>query len=123
MPSSRSLGIGTRWVDLRQLRAGDVIAFVQRQTQRLQPPALKCVVNAMRSFLRYAQYRGEVTTALAAAVPIVAAWTTTPAVPKAISPDHAQRAIDSCDLSTGSACAIAPCCGSWLVWGFALTRS
>ena len=38
--------------------------------------------------------------ALAAAVPAVAAWTTTPALPKAISPEHAQRAIDSCDLST-----------------------
>ncbi len=39
-------------VDLRALRTGDAIAFVQRQTQCLQPPALKCVVNAMRSFLR-----------------------------------------------------------------------
>ena len=54
----------------------------------------------MRSFLRYAQYRGEVASSLVAAVPIVAAWTTTPAVPKAISPEHAQRAIDSCDLNT-----------------------
>src|SRR5258708_6505004 len=71
-------------VDLRALCAGDMIAFVQRQTQRLQPPALKCIVNAMRSFLRYAQYRGEGTTALAAAVPLVAAWTTTPSLPKAI---------------------------------------
>jgi site-specific recombinase XerD len=53
----------------------------------------------MRSFLRYAQYRGEVDTRLVAAVPIVAAWTTTPPVPKAISPEHAQRAIDSCDPS------------------------
>ena len=88
-------------VDLSALRADDAIAFVQRQTGRLQPPALKCVVNAMRSFLRYAQYRGEVTITLAAAVPIVAAWTTTPALPKAISPENAQRAIDSCDLSTG----------------------
>jgi site-specific recombinase XerD len=87
--------------DLRSLCAGDVIAFVQRQTQCLQPPALKCVVNALRSFLRYAQYRGEAISSLAAAVPAVAAWTTTPAVPKAISPEHAQRAIDSCDLSTG----------------------
>ena len=33
-------------VDLRALRAGDVIAFVQRQTKCLQPPALKCVVTA-----------------------------------------------------------------------------
>ncbi len=89
-------------VDLRALRTGDAIAFVQRQTQCLQPPALKCVVNAMRSFLRYAQYRGEVATALAAAVPIVAAWATTPALPKAISPEHAQGAIDSCNLSTGA---------------------
>jgi len=46
-------------------------------------------------------YRGEVAPALAAAVPIVAAWTTTPALSKAISPEHAQRAIDNCDLSSG----------------------
>jgi site-specific recombinase XerD len=86
--------------DLGALCAGDVIAFVQRQTKFMQPPALKCIATALRSFLRYAQYRGEVTTALATAVPIAAAWTTTPAVPKAISPEHAQRAIDSCDLNT-----------------------
>jgi integrase/recombinase XerD len=92
---------GNGAIDLRALRADDVIAFVQRQTQRLQPPALKCVVNALRSFLRYAQYRGDVTITLAAAVPAVAAWATTPALPKAISPEHAQRAIDSCNLSTG----------------------
>jgi site-specific recombinase XerD len=88
-------------VDLRALCAGDMIAFVRRRAKCLQPPAIKCVVTAIRSFLRYAQYRGEVAPALAAAVPIVAAWTTTPAVPKAISPEHAQRAIDSCDLGMG----------------------
>jgi len=93
---------GNGAVDLRALRANDGIAFVQRQARRLHPPALKCVVNALRSFLRYAQYRGEVATALAAAVPAVAAWATTPALPKAISPEHAQRAIDSCNLSTGA---------------------
>jgi integrase/recombinase XerD len=87
-------------VDLRALRAGDVIAFVQRRTKFLQPAGLKAIVTGLRSFLRYAQYRGDVSTSLAAAVPIAAAWTTTPAVPKAISPDHAQRAIDSCDLGT-----------------------
>jgi site-specific recombinase XerD len=86
-------------VDLRTLGAGDMIAFMQRRAKCLQPPALKCVATAMRSFLRYAQYRGDVSTALAAAVPTVAAWTTTPAVPKAISPEHAQRAINSCDLN------------------------
>jgi site-specific recombinase XerD len=87
-------------VDLRTLCAGDMIAFMQRRAKSLQPPALKCVATGMRSFLRYAQYRGEVDTALAAAVPSVAAWTTTPAVPKAISAEHARRAIDSWDLDT-----------------------
>jgi integrase/recombinase XerD len=91
---------GTGEVDLRVLRPIDAIEFVQRQTKRMQPPALKCVVNAMRSFLRYAQYRGEVAPELIAAVPAVATWTTTPPLPRAISPEHAQRAIDSCDLRT-----------------------
>jgi integrase/recombinase XerD len=87
-------------VDLRKLCAADVIAFVQRQIKHLQPPALKCVANAMRSFLRYAQYRGEVPPGLVAAVPAVASWVTTPSLPKAISPEHAKRAIESCDLDT-----------------------
>jgi hypothetical protein len=37
-----------------------------------------------------AQYRGEVATALAAAVPMAAARATTPTVPKAISPPNEQ---------------------------------
>jgi integrase/recombinase XerD len=92
---------GRGGVDLRLLRAGDAIAFVKRESQRLQPPALKCVANALRSFLRYGQFRGEVPAALTAAVPSVSAWSTTPALPKAISPEHAHRAIDSCDLNSG----------------------
>ena len=87
-------------VDLRAARASDVIEFVRRQAERLRPPAAKCVVNAMRSFLRYAQFRGEAARELVAAVPAVAAWATTPQLPKAIAPEHAQRAIDSCDLHT-----------------------
>lgn len=91
-------GRGT--VDLRLLQASDAIAFIKSRSQRLKPAALKSVVNALRSFLRYAQFRGEAPAALAAAVPAVAAWSTTPVLPKAISPEHAQRAIDSCDLHT-----------------------
>jgi site-specific recombinase XerD len=87
-------------VDLRALRAFEIIEFVQRQGRRMQAPALKCVVTGMRSFLRYAQYCGQVSPELVAAVPAVASWATTPRLPKAISPEHAQRAIDSCDLST-----------------------
>ncbi len=93
---------GRAAVDLSTIGAVDVIGFVQRQAKRLQPPAVKCVVNGLRSFLRYAQYRGDVAPELVAAVPAVAGWACTPAVPKAIAPEHAQRAIDSCDLTTAS---------------------
>jgi hypothetical protein len=66
----------------------------------------------MRSFLRYAQYRGEVATALAAAVPIVAAWATAPALPKAYHPSMLSVRSTVVTSVRGSACAIAPCCCS-----------
>lgn len=92
--------LGTSAVDLRRVGVTDIIDFVRCGASHLQPPALKCVVNAMRSFLRYGQYRGDVDCAVVAAVPAVATWTTTPSLPRAISAEHAQRAIDSCDLDT-----------------------
>lgn len=87
-------------VDLRTLCAVDAIDFIQRQAKRMRPPALKCVVNALRSFLRYLQYCGESAPKLVAAAPSVATWATTPPLPRAISPEHAQLAIDSCDRRT-----------------------
>ena len=87
-------------VCLLDLRPRDAIAFVRRESKRMAPPAVKGVANALRSFLRFVEFRGEAPTGLAAAVPSVATWTTTPPIPKAIDAEHAQRAIDSCDRST-----------------------
>ncbi|KVM61574.1 hypothetical protein WJ60_03795 [Burkholderia ubonensis] len=84
-------------IDLSALCAGDIINFVQRQPRRPRPHALKQVVSALRAFLRWGQYRGEVDAALISAVPAVASWSTTPPLPRAISAEHARRAIDSCD--------------------------
>lgn len=92
----------SRQIDLGALRARDVIEFVQRQSKRMQPCSMKNVVVALRSFLHYAQYRGEINAKLVASVPSVAAWSTTPQLPKAISSEHAQRAIDSCDAGTAA---------------------
>lgn len=87
-------------IDMRAVVATDIIDFICGQVAHLRPPGLKCVVTAMRSFLRYGQYLGDVAGELVAAVPAVATWATTPALPRAISPEHAQRAIDSCDVGT-----------------------
>lgn len=91
---------GKRPVDFTALRAVDVIDFVQRQAARMAPRALKLVITALRAFFRYAQYRGEVGPHLIAAVPAVAAWSTTPSLPRAITADHAGRAIESCNPHT-----------------------
>ncbi len=91
---------GDASVDLSSVCPIDVIEFVRVQSDRLTPPATKCVVNGLRSFLRYAQFRGDVAKEIVAAVPSVATWTTTPKLLKAIAPEHAQRAIASCDLKT-----------------------
>ena len=91
---------GQAEVCLHDLHPSDSIAFVRQESKRMAPPAVKGVANALRSFLRFGEFRGEVPAGLAAGVPSVATWTTTPPIPKAIAAEHAQRAIDSCDRST-----------------------
>lgn len=91
---------GQQDVCLRDLRPGDSIAFVRQESARIAPPAVKGVAKALRSFLRFGEFCGDVSAGLAAGVPSVATWTTTPPIPKAIAAEHAQRAIDSCDRST-----------------------
>lgn len=91
---------GQAEVCLHDLRPSDSIAFIRQESKRMAPPAVKGVANALRSFLRFCEFRGEVSAGLAAGVPSVAAWTTTPPIPKAIAADHAQCAIDSCNQLT-----------------------
>lgn len=91
---------GRERIDLGALRAMDIIGFVQRQPKRARPHALKHLVTALRAFLRWGQYRGEIDAALIHSVPTVASWSTTPPLPRAISTDHARGAIDSCDPGT-----------------------
>lgn len=86
-------------VTLAHLCADDVVRFVQRQVPRLHLKRAKLMTTALRSFLRYARYRGEVTLDLAAAVPIVANWSMT-SIPRAISVDHVRQLLASIDRHT-----------------------
>lgn len=87
-------------VDLGALHAIDIIDFMQRQPRRTKPHRLKHVAAALRAFLRWGQYLGEIDAALIHSVPTVACWSTTPPLPRAISADHARGAIESCDPGT-----------------------
>ncbi len=86
-------------VSLSHLCSGDVVRFVQRQAPRLHLKRAKLLTSALRAFLRYVRYRGEVTLDLAAAVPVVANWSM-PSIPRAIASDHVRQLLASIDRRT-----------------------
>ena len=90
---------GTRPVKLACLKAGDIVRFVQRQAPHLHLKRAKLLTTALRSFLRYARYRGEVALDLAAAVPIVANWSM-PSIPRAIGAKQVRQLLASIDRRT-----------------------
>src|SRR5580700_3443750 len=86
-------------VALSRLCASDVVRFVQRQAPRLHMKRAKLMTTALRSFLNYGRYLGEVSLDLAAAVPIVANWSMT-SIPRAISAEHVRQLLASIDRRT-----------------------
>src|SRR5262249_47512374 len=86
-------------VTLSRLCARDVVRFVQRQAQRLRIKRAKLLTSALRSFLQYARYRGDVKLDLSAAVPTVANWSMS-SIPRAISADQVCRLLASIDRHT-----------------------
>lgn len=81
-------------VNLSRLRAVDVVSFVQFRAPRLHLRRAKLMTTALRSFLRYARYRGDVTLDLAAAVPVVANWSMQ-SIPRAISAEQTRQLLAS----------------------------
>ncbi|MCM2446243.1 tyrosine-type recombinase/integrase [Rahnella sp. CG8] len=91
---------GTDLVELSILSAKDIISFVRAKAPHIRPRTLKQVISGLRAFLRYAAYRGEISSSLVSAVPAVASWSTKPSLPRAIDPSHASALINSCNLNT-----------------------
>jgi site-specific recombinase XerD len=87
---------GSGQVRLKDLRAIDVIRFVQNQARHLQPKRAHLLTVAMRSLLRYARYQGDIKLDLASAVPRVALGTVG-LVPRAISRQHIDAVLAHCD--------------------------
>ncbi|HEY6369611.1 MAG TPA: site-specific integrase [Candidatus Sulfotelmatobacter sp.] len=86
-------------VTLSRLGAGDVVRFVQRQALRLHRKRAKLMTAALRSFLHYVRYRGDITLDLAPAVPVVANWSMT-SIPRAIAADQVRKLLASIDRRT-----------------------
>ena len=86
-------------VKLSRLGARDIVRFVQRQARQLHLKRAKLLTSALRSFLHYARYRGEIRLDLATVVPCVANWSM-PAIPRGIALDQVCRLLSQIDRST-----------------------
>lgn len=90
---------GPHWA---RLTGAEVLGFFRRCARRRSPQYLQRLRTALRSFLRYLQYRGEIHNDLSSCIPGVTRWRLTN-LPKYLSPDQVQRVFDGCDrdITTG----------------------
>lgn len=90
---------GTRVLRLSCLTAADVVRFVRHQAPRLIRKRAKLMTCALRSFLNYVRFCGEIDADLAAAVPTVPNWSMT-SIPRAISAQQVRELLTSIDRRT-----------------------
>jgi integrase/recombinase XerD len=90
---------GSAAIRLSRLSAREVVGFVRRQAPRQHLNTAKLLTAALRSFLKYARYRGYIRLDLTGAVPTVANWSMT-SIPRGIAPDQIRRLLAQIDRST-----------------------
>src|SRR5215831_2046138 len=86
-------------VDLSLLCASDVTRFVRRHAGIIQSRRVQLLTTALRSFLRFARYRGDIEKDLAACIPAVANWKQS-TIPRALPPDQVEQVLKSVDRKT-----------------------
>ena len=90
-------GIGR--AELRSLGTSQITAFVRRHAPRGGLGLAAQMVTGLRSFFRFAQLRGLITSDLAAAVPAVPTWQGS-GPPKHLSREQVQRVLGACERTT-----------------------
>ena len=90
---------GAGSVSLSQLCAADVTGFVRRRAGAIRSKRVQLMTTALRSFLRFARYRGDIEKDLAACIPAVANWKQS-TLPRALPPDQVEQALNSVDRKT-----------------------
>jgi site-specific recombinase XerD len=90
---------GTGLVDLSRLCAADITRFVRRRASTIQSKRVQLMTTALRSFLRFARYRGDIEKDLAACIPAVANWKQS-TLPRALPPDQVEQVLNSVDRKT-----------------------
>jgi integrase/recombinase XerD len=86
-------------LDLWQLTAGDVTAFVVGRCRSQARGSAKLTVTALRSLLGFLHVEGDIACSLVGAVPSAASWRLS-GLPRALEPDQVQQLLGSCDLES-----------------------
>lgn len=88
---------GAGAVRLGELSAADIVRFVQVEAARLHhSKRAKVMTSALRSFLQYERYRGEIGADLHSCVPTVANWSMA-GIPRSISTSQVKSLLAACD--------------------------
>ncbi|MBA3807607.1 MAG: tyrosine-type recombinase/integrase [Solirubrobacterales bacterium] len=92
-------GLDEEQLELRELSAGRVTAFVVARCPGQSRGAAKMTVTALRSLLGFLHVEGLIGGSLVGAVPSVASWRLS-GLPRFLEPDQARALLDSCDQQT-----------------------
>jgi integrase/recombinase XerD len=76
-----------------------VLGTIRAAAEAMPSPSLRCMVTALRSFLRFLHATGRVTVSLVAAVPALKTWPRT-ALPSVLPAGDATRLVAGCDPTT-----------------------
>lgn len=87
-------------VELSSLCAADVTGFVRCHAPQVNGKRVQLMTTALRSFLRFARHRGDITLDLAACVPAVASWSLS-TLPRSLPPAHVKGVLAHCNRQTG----------------------
>ncbi len=82
-----------------ELDGASILATVRSAADAMPSPSLRCMVTALRSFLRFLHATGRTATSLVAAVPALKTWPRT-ALPRVLPADDARELVANCDSTT-----------------------
>ncbi len=81
---------------LSSLSAAEVVDYIRRRSDTMSRKTAKLLVCSLRSFLRYARFRGYIRRDLAIGIPPMAVWART-AIPRGIAQEHIRAVLACCD--------------------------
>jgi integrase/recombinase XerD len=97
------------------LDGGAILATIRAAADAMPSSSLRCMVTALRSFLRFLHATGRIAASLVAAVPALKTWPRT-SLPSVLSAGDARRLVACCDPTTPRGAEMPRscwcCCGS-----------